>query len=95
MEKHGKILGVPYDFRRPTLARIRERMWNPDDPHIFTPRVFGAGWDINFATLKERNKAGFAIAVTLTAIIYIRGFLNLKKSLDRAMAKLKGNQDED
>lgn len=44
----GKVAGfVPYDFRKPTLARIRERWWNPDDPRLFTPHVFGIGWAIN------------------------------------------------
>ncbi|WP_216853636.1 DUF5808 domain-containing protein [Phytoactinopolyspora halotolerans] len=35
---------VPYDFRPPTMQRVRERMWAPDDPAIFTPHVFGVGW---------------------------------------------------
>ncbi len=71
MEKYGKILGVPYDFRMPTPARIKERMWNPGDPRVITPRVFGAGWTINFATLKEKNRAAFVIALAATALIYI------------------------
>ena len=46
---HGKVAGfVPYDFRFPTMTRIRERLWNPDDPRIITERVFGLGWTINF-----------------------------------------------
>src|SRR5262249_24495966 len=29
----GTVAGVvPYDFRRPTLARIRQRLWAPDNP---------------------------------------------------------------
>ena len=47
---HGTVFGVgPYDFRPPTFDRIRNAMWNPDDPRLFTPRAFGVGWDINFA----------------------------------------------
>jgi hypothetical protein len=42
MELTGDILGIPYDLRLPTLARMRERMWNPEDPRIMVPRVFGA-----------------------------------------------------
>jgi hypothetical protein len=57
MKKAGKILGIPYDFRFPTLTRIRERMWNREDPRIFTPRVYGAGWTVNFATLKDRDSS--------------------------------------
>jgi len=42
---------VPYDFRPPTLARLRERMWAPDEPRIFTPNVFGVGWTVNVGRL--------------------------------------------
>ena len=43
----GKFLSVPYDFRVPTLERVRSRWWNPDDPRLFTPHVFGIGWSAN------------------------------------------------
>ena len=49
--KTGTFLGVPYDWRRPTVARYKERMWNPDDPRLMVPRVFGWGYDINLARL--------------------------------------------
>jgi hypothetical protein len=49
-EWHGRVAGfVPYEFRLPTLHRIEERWWNPDDPRIFTEHVFGVGWSINLA----------------------------------------------
>jgi hypothetical protein len=45
---HGRLGGfIPYDFRPPTLERFREAWWNPDDPRIFTDRVFGVGWAVN------------------------------------------------
>jgi hypothetical protein len=47
----GQIAGIPYDFRRPTLERLRERLWNPDSSSILTPKAFGVGWDINFYAL--------------------------------------------
>ena len=43
-----RFLGVPYDLRRPTLARARSRLWNANDRRLFTPKTFGAGWDVNF-----------------------------------------------
>ena len=43
----GRILEVPYEFRVPTSERVRERLWNPDDPRVFTPPVLGIGWSIN------------------------------------------------
>ena len=53
--KHGSFLGIPYDWRRPTRERIRSRLWNPDEPKLFVPRVFGWGWTINFACLFARK----------------------------------------
>jgi hypothetical protein len=53
--KNGSFLGIPYDWRRPTPERIRSRLWNPDEPKLFVPRVFGWGWTINFARLFGRK----------------------------------------
>ncbi|HEY8045141.1 MAG TPA: hypothetical protein VIF35_12800 [Streptosporangiaceae bacterium] len=33
----GTYAGLPYDWRRPSLARVRARLWNPDDPRVLTP----------------------------------------------------------
>ena len=57
---HGRVAGfVPYDFRPPTLERFREAWWDPDNPQIFTDRVFGVGWAINLGRLARltREKA--------------------------------------
>lgn len=51
---HGQVLGmVPYDFRPPTLERVRQAFWSPDDPRILTPTVFGVGWTLNFGRLSR------------------------------------------
>jgi hypothetical protein len=45
---HGMLAGVvPYDLRWPTLTRVRERMWAPEDARIVMPRVLGVGWTLN------------------------------------------------
>ena len=44
---YGKIAGIPYDFRIPTVERIRATYWNKDTSKIFLPQVFGIGWAIN------------------------------------------------
>ena len=44
---YGKISGIPYDFRLPTVERIRATYWNKDTSNIFLPQVFGIGWGIN------------------------------------------------
>jgi hypothetical protein len=51
---HGRVVGVPYDFRFPTLQRFREAYWNPNNPRLFTDRVVGIGWAVNFAQLLPR-----------------------------------------
>jgi hypothetical protein len=59
----GTVVGfVPYDFRVPTIERARSRWWNPDDPRLFVPNVFGVGWTINLARLVSlvRERAGAA-----------------------------------
>jgi hypothetical protein len=51
---HGRVAGlVPYDFRLPTLERVREAYWNPDEPRIFTERILGIGWAINLYSLLQ------------------------------------------
>jgi uncharacterized membrane protein len=55
VSKTGKFLGIPYDWRRPTLARTKQRWWNPDDPRLFTPKVTGWGFAVNLARLFRRR----------------------------------------
>ena len=50
-DPQGKALGIPYDWRRPTAARARARLWNPDDPRLFAPKSFGWGYSLNFYRL--------------------------------------------
>jgi hypothetical protein len=47
-EPQGRFAGMPYDLRRPTVARARARLWNRDDHRLFTPKAFGWGYDVNF-----------------------------------------------
>ena len=55
--KTGTFLRVPYDWRRPTLARFKARWWNPRDPRLFTPKSYGWGYDVNLARLFGRRPA--------------------------------------
>jgi hypothetical protein len=47
MAKTGQFLRIPYDWRKPTMARFRSRWWNPNERRFLTPRAFGWGWDFN------------------------------------------------
>lgn len=53
-DRTGRFLGVPYDWRRPTLARIKQRWWNPHDNRIITPKSWGWGYAFNFNGLLRR-----------------------------------------
>src|SRR5262245_48938526 len=58
---NGKVASVvPYDFRMPTIARAKERMWNPESPTIVGPRVFGVGWTVNVGRLFELGRQQLA-----------------------------------
>ena len=53
-EWHGKVASIfPYDFRIPTIERLKESFWNPYERQVFTSPVFGIGWAINFYALLE------------------------------------------
>ena len=48
---HGKVGDlVPYDFRIPTVERIRTTYWNPEGP-ILSGKAFGVGWAPNFGVV--------------------------------------------
>lgn len=51
LQPQGRVLGMPYDFRGASVERVGARVWNPADPRIFTPRMFGLGWTVNFGAL--------------------------------------------
>ena len=67
MDKQGKILGIPFDFRKPTYARMKQRMWNPEDERIMVPRTYGIGWTVNLYQLKKRSRVAF---YTLLALFF-------------------------
>lgn len=54
---HGRVFGMPYDFRRPTLAKLRRTFWDPDNDALFTPHAFGVGYSVNFARLVPRRRS--------------------------------------
>jgi hypothetical protein len=57
---HGALGGfVPYDFRKPTIEKVKSTFWNPEGS-IIANRVFGVGWTINFGAVvaKVRSLAG-------------------------------------
>jgi hypothetical protein len=55
---HGKVAGViPYDFRLPTVERLRKAYWDPESDVIFSDHVFGVGWAVNIPVAARRLAA--------------------------------------
>lgn len=51
---HGIVAGyVPYDFRWPSRARYRSRLWAPE-ASLIQPQTFGVGWTLNLGRLLHR-----------------------------------------
>ncbi len=54
----GKVAGVvPYDFRVPTLERLRAAYWDPESDTVFSDRVFGVGWAVNIPAAARKLAA--------------------------------------
>lgn len=51
----GTFLGVPYNWHLPTLDQVTAQLWEPADRRLWRPRLFGAGWDLNFGALAVRT----------------------------------------
>ncbi len=43
---HGTVFGIPYDFRFPTLDRLRDSFWNKNTPQLSCLSLFPkeVGW---------------------------------------------------
>nr|EGQ40887.1 MAG: hypothetical protein J07AB56_01330 [Candidatus Nanosalinarum sp. J07AB56] len=46
-EAQGRLLGMPYELRKPTIKRLKARFWNPEDERVLTPMAFGWGYAVN------------------------------------------------
>ncbi len=55
---HGTLYGIPYDFRRPTMERLRQTFWNKDTARVLVPQAFGMGWSINLYPLIHPPSVG-------------------------------------
>ena len=48
---HGRVAGVPYDFRPPTLERAKAKLWDRSNPSLLAPHLWGIGWTVNLYRL--------------------------------------------
>lgn len=73
---HGRVAGIiPYDFRFPTMERIRSSYWDPTSDRVFSDKVIGVGWAINIPValrkldqaLRQYNAASMQIRARISA----------------------------
>lgn len=67
---HGRVGGlIPYDFRIPTIARVRSAYWDPASDTVFTDKVVGVGWAVNIPVLvRKLNEASRQYADVTTSV---------------------------
>lgn len=53
-EARWHVLGVPVETRGPRRADVRSRTWDPTNPRLIVPRLFGIGWTLNLGALAVR-----------------------------------------
>ena len=54
---HGALGGfVPYDFRKPTVDKIKTTFWDPEGS-VIVDRAFGVGWTINLGAVVAKVRA--------------------------------------
>ncbi|MER5478770.1 DUF5808 domain-containing protein [Streptomyces sp. NPDC002734] len=53
-EARWRVLGLPVETRGPVNAEVRSRVWNPADPRLVVPRLFGLGWSLNLGAFAVR-----------------------------------------
>jgi len=56
---NGVVVGfVPYDFRKPTIERMKGAFWDPEGS-VIVGRPFGVGWTLNIGAIvgKVRGSA--------------------------------------
>jgi len=82
---HGKVGGViPYDFRLPTLERIRSAYWDPASDRVFTDKVVGVGWAVNIPVLIRK--------VDQTAAQYAAASREVREEIQRRMPQGMGRR---
>ncbi|MGW2267410.1 DUF5808 domain-containing protein [Streptomyces koyangensis] len=49
-----RVFGIPVETRGPVSAEVRSRVWDPANPSLFVPRLFGIGWTVNLGAVAVR-----------------------------------------
>lgn len=49
-----RLFGVPVEFRGLWNRQVRARIWDPGNPQLLVPRLFGIGWALNMGAIAVR-----------------------------------------
>ena len=83
--KQGEILGIPYNFERPSMGRLLSSYWQPGDG-MLVQKPFGIGYTLNLASWRS------------WVVLAVAGALLLQESNagdDDADADADADDDED
>ena len=58
----GEVLGIPYNFERPSLGRLLSSYWQPDKG-MLVKKPFGIGYTLNLANWRSWLVLGVAAAL--------------------------------
>ena len=58
----GEILGIPYNFERPSLGRMLSAYWKPGEG-MLVEKPFGVGYTLNLANWRSWVVVGIAGAL--------------------------------
>ena len=50
--QEGEILGIPYNFNRPSIGRMLSAYWQPDEG-MLVEKPFGIGYTLNLASWRS------------------------------------------
>jgi len=60
----GEILGIPYNFERPSLRRLVDAHWEPGEG-MLVEKPFGVGYTLNLASWRSWVVVAVAVALYL------------------------------
>ncbi len=60
----GELLGIPYNFERPSLGRMLSAYWQPGEG-ILVEKPFGVGYTLNLANWRSWLVVGLLRAASL------------------------------
>ncbi len=78
----GEILGIPYNFERPSLGRLLSSYWQPDKG-MLVEKPFGIGYTLNLANWRS------------WVVLAVAGGLYYQQQQSGAAAGVGADADED